>query len=652
MKKILLWVVICLIYWIFTWKIFAAFWDATITSIIDWNPQTSWYTTPARIYHIHTGLNIKITALKNLDFPIAALAFTGVFNNTGDVSITYKVRFDSLIYSTNPLTKIKIDYVNSLVANYDNHPVAQFEDEINPLLKDIIPRRTIANIYITARSKVTWSGTIIYNLYDSGMNLLAATWSINLEFTRPSLTLSWTDPTYYEYNSWINPNLDVNIIETGLYPNLTPIGIDINKLSVSLNSWTSTSLTWLYNTIPTLWLWVYNITYHYTGADADTVALANTVSWTYVHAVPLTRQLIVQDTTAPTIDILWPISGTSITDGNSITLTFTGTDNNIASWIQFECKINSWVWTNCSSPMTYAGLINGNYVINLRGTDISWNTSNEKNVSFTINYSTSSIPPSWWGGWGQLIKDNCPDGDYSYSYYDKICWTKPTNATWAVDIIFSDSDVYNDTVHNGYCYERGENISIIDSRTISTTQEFKKALTFLYAHDMTMFRAIDDFDPYRTLTREEAAKIFTNFAMNVLCRKTDTNLQISYNDIKNSDSTLQSYITLAYQLWLMKWWTDGNFRPFDKITKAEFNAVLVRMILKSYLPEDTGDTWYSEYNKVSTTLGIIKYGANNTSLSRNNAALMLFRAYKKQIFSLQNIDYESFVLDTRDKFIN
>jgi len=63
-----------------------------------------------------------------------------------------------------------------------------------------------------------------------------------------------------------------------------------------------------------------------------------------------------------------------------------------------------------------------------------------------------------------------------------------------------------------------------------------------------MFRSIDDFDLYRTLTREEAAKIFSNFAMNVLCRKTNTNLQISYNDIKNSDSTLQSYITLAYQL--------------------------------------------------------------------------------------------------------
>jgi hypothetical protein len=33
------------------------------------------------------------------------------------------------------------------------------------------------------------------------------------------------------------------------------------------------------------------------------------------------------------------------------------------------------------------------------------------------------------------------------------------------------------------------------------------------------------------------------------------------------------------------------------------------MILKSYLPEDTTDKWYSEYNEVSSELGIIKYGA-------------------------------------------
>jgi len=75
------------------------------------------------------------------------------------------------------------------------------------------------------------------------------------------------------------------------------------------------------------------------------------------------------------------------------------------------------------------------------------------------------------------------------------------------------------------------------------------------------------------------------------------------------------------------------------------------MILKSYLPEDTTDTWYSEYNTVSSKLGIIKYDISNDAVIRNDASLMLLRAYKEQIFSLQYIDYESFVLENRDEFV-
>jgi len=65
---------------------------------------------------------------------------------------------------------------------------------------------------------------------------------------------------------------------------------------------------------------------------------------------------------------------------------------------------------------------------------------------------------------------------------------------------------------------------------------------------MTMFRAIDDFDPYRVLTREEAAKILSNFAMNVLCRKPDKNLTMTYSDSDGSTAQFQKYIRLAYQL--------------------------------------------------------------------------------------------------------
>lgn len=35
------------------------------------------------------------------------------------------------------------------------------------------------------------------------------------------------------------------------------------------------------------------------------------------------------------------------------------------------------------------------------------------------------VSSGWWGGWVRLYIDNCPDGDYSPSYYDRTCGTKP-----------------------------------------------------------------------------------------------------------------------------------------------------------------------------------------------------------------------------------
>jgi ABC-type transporter MlaC component len=114
-----------------------------------------------------------------------------------------------------------------------------------------------------------------------------------------------------------------------------------------------------------------------------------------------------------------------------------------------------------------------------------------------------------------------------------------------------------------------------------------------------------------------------------------------------ANDTLKPYIVKAYQLWLMKGW-DNIFRPKDSITKAEVNAVLVRMVLKSYLSENITNSWYDKYNKVWTDLGIIKQGAWIESVVRNDVALMLFRAYKNQKFSLKDT---SFILDNRSEFI-
>lgn len=220
------------------------------------------------------------------------------------------------------------------------------------------------------------------------------------------------------------------------------------------------------------------------------------------------------------------------------------------------------------------------------------------------------------------------------------------------EVLLPDADVFNPTIENGKCYTRRDLRSILDSETISTSDEFKKALKFLSSYEMTMFDSVDGYDPYRKLTREEAAKIFSNFAINVLCRKPDLNLHTNYVDVANANPTLKPYIELAYQLGIMKGHGhgDGKFRPFDYISKAEVNAVLIRMILKSYLEENTG-IWYQNYNDVSSALKIITKGAGLDSLSRNDLALMLFRAYKNQLFTWQDIVYPSYVLENRASFV-
>ena len=232
---------------------------------------------------------------------------------------------------------------------------------------------------------------------------------------------------------------------------------------------------------------------------------------------------------------------------------------------------------------------------------------------------------------------------------------KPVEKTEWKLIKHEDTVIFNSSIENGKCYTRREYLGIKDSETLVTSEEFKKALSFLRTYEMTMFDSVDGFAPKRNLSREEAAKIFSNFAINVLCRKPDKNLSIHYSDVENADPTLKPYITLAYQLGVMKGsgMGDGTFRPFDAITKAEVNAVLIRMILKSYLDESKteGKRWYSEYNRVATELGILKQGAGAEAVSRNNVALMLFRAYKNQVFDWRNIDYFSYVLKSRDLFV-
>lgn len=81
--------------------------------------------------------------------------------------------------------------------------------------------------------------------------------------------------------------------------------------------------------------------------------------------------------------------------------------------------------------------------------------------------------------------------------------------------------------------------------------EFPSALIMLYSYGLTQYNTIAAFGDENILTREQAAKMFSQFAMNILCRQPNQSQPV-YKDYDAADSTLKSYITLAYQLRLMR----------------------------------------------------------------------------------------------------
>ena len=83
------------------------------------------------------------------------------------------------------------------------------------------------------------------------------------------------------------------------------------------------------------------------------------------------------------------------------------------------------------------------------------------------------------------------------------------------------------------------------------------------------------------LTREEMAKMISNYAVDILWKVPDTTKPCYFLD-SNINPDLVQYVTISCQLWLMWQWIT-SFRPKDFVTRAEFWTVLSRML------------WWNEY---------------------------------------------------------
>ncbi len=470
-----------------------------------------------------------------------------------------------------------------------------------------------------------------------------ATWTLfSIDHTAPTINwFSWN----YTINEWSGVIIDIRTTTDAiawLSGGVAMFSGSINGIALPSNtsgyrnlSWTNLATYGISN-----WSWQ---SYPLIIQSTDAIGNTRLATWT-----------LVVNNIAPSISIA-PIANTVNVVG-TIPLQRSTSDP-----IDTPLLVNIYYWLSPNGPRTFlsswqsttfTGLLWNTTTVNDWWYYVKATATDDKDTTtttlwpITINNISDYV---WWGGGWSSSVDYCPNGDYSSSYYDGICGTKPiTTGLNQTGIQFSPTDIFNEDIKDGYCYTRNGSTVIQDSSSLITSDEFRKSLAFLYTYTMTKYNNVDWFEPYSNLTREQAAKLFANFATNVLCRKPDTSLQPNYIDVKTADSTLLPYITKAYQLGLMKGW-NNKFRPTDNITKIEVNAILIRMLLKAYLPEPELDRALN-YNSTSKTLWIMTKTSLNP-ITRYDAALMMFRAYKNQNFSLQNIDYESYVLANRTMFV-
>lgn len=198
--------------------------------------------------------------------------------------------------------------------------------------------------------------------------------------------------------------------------------------------------------------------------------------------------------------------------------------------------------------------------------------------TFVIKNKTITPPTSWWGGWwgsSILSKDNCPNGDFSPSYYDGTCGEQKQEDNQ------KEEEKNNDTTTpETPKTETNQEETWIENPLI-VSDEILSAYDRAFKHNITTLAPLDTANPQGTVIRGHLAKMIVNYAMNILgrtlpekvpaiCYRKDWNNARESNEIKD-------YAIKACQLGLMG--IDMEyFQPNATVTRAQFGTILSRLL--------------------------------------------------------------------------
>ena len=108
------------------------------------------------------------------------------------------------------------------------------------------------------------------------------------------------------------------------------------------------------------------------------------------------------------------------------------------------------------------------------------------------------------------------------------------------------------------------------------TPELQQAYNWAYENQITTMSSIEKANMKWNITRQELAKMISNYATNILWRTPDTTKSCLFPD-SNINPDLVSFVTESCQLWLMWQWVT-SFKPTNYVTRAEFGTILSRAL--------------------------------------------------------------------------
>ena len=225
------------------------------------------------------------------------------------------------------------------------------------------------------------------------------------------------------------------------------------------------------------------------------------------------------------------------------------------------------------------------------------------------------------------------------SYCNIINWTNQKkcdlNGDWEINI--ADINLFNYKCINEIIWKDQETITwtqealtwtLPNKYELWNNDERTQAYSRAYENWITTKSNIESANMKWNLNRIEMAKMLSQYAINVLWKEPNTSKwSIKFSDVSERlNKQYWNAVTTSYQLWIM-WQNIRNnkFRPYDRVTRAEFATALSRLL---YNTKD--GKWNTRYYEPHMKLLNQNWIMNDITTPKNtmtrwNAMLMMFR---------------------------